>query len=428
MNPRALVTASQAPCSLFVGLLTLGLLALGGCATTPPGTALTPAASSPAEASPELCADTADCREALRASPREGVSECEVRRRVELVRRACALDVAEGCTELGRWETRGLAKEGEANLATASGLFQRACALGDGEGCALKALSTLLGHGVERNAVAGRAGLQDACERFPGIACGLAVTGLAEEARREGAEPEWEWLALFAQRGCDADDGPSCRILGDAFYAGRGVSRDADKASELYAHACEAGDGQACANEGMLLRAEGAWAAPRAGQLLSRGCDLGSPEACRLAVLETLGSQGSGKDDAGRRALFRHACDQGAALGCLALYDELRSEPPAHRPVFELPGLLKRACQLGAVQACGFLDEVTQAARPLCASGSASACGVLGVLLLSPPLREDETPEGERLLHEACAGGDVASCQGLGDLPRASADLTCRSR
>ncbi|WNG17390.1 tetratricopeptide repeat protein [Cystobacter fuscus] len=420
MNPRAPV-ASPAPCSLRVVLLSLGL-ALGGCATAPPMSTLAP------EPSPEVCANAAGCREALRDSPRDTLSECEVRRRVELTRRACALDVAEGCTELGRWEIRGLVKEQGPDRAAASELFQRACTLGDGEGCALKALMTLRGQGVARDAVAARAGLQDACDRFPGSACGLAVEGLAEETLREGTEPEWEWMALFAQRGCDAGDALSCRILGEAFYSGRGVAQDADKAASLYARACEAGDGEACARQGMLLRAEGPWAEPRAEQLLSRGCELGSPEACRLTVLETLDAQGRQENTADRRALFRHACDRGAALGCLALYDELRGEPLAPRPVFELPGLLKRACLLGAGQACEFLDEVSQAAQPRCASGSASACGVLGVLLLSPPLRQGESIEGERLLHVACEGGDVASCKGLSELSGASGDLTCRSR
>ncbi|WNG26948.1 sel1 repeat family protein [Cystobacter fuscus] len=426
MNPRVPVE-SQAPCSLSVALLTLGLT-LVGCATAPPRTPLVPEAASPAVSSPEVCTDAANCREALRNSPRDTLSECEVQRRVELARRACALDVAEGCTELGRWETRGLVKEGGPDLHVASDLFQRACALGDGEGCALRALMTLRGQGVARDAGAARAGLQDACDRFPGSACGLAVQGLAEEALRGGTEPEWEWMALFAQRGCDAGDGLSCRILGEAFYSGRGIAQDTDKAAGLYARACEAGDGEACARQGMLLRAEGPWAEPRAEQLLSRGCELGSPEACRLTVLETLDSQGSSKNAADRRALFRHACDRGAALGCLALYDELRDEPLAPRPVFELPGLLKRACLLGAGQACEFLDEVSQAARPRCASGSASACGVLGVLLLSPPLRQGESTEGERLLHAACEGGDLASCKGLSERSGASEDLTCRSR
>src|SRR5690349_17910504 len=127
MNPRAPVV-SQAPCSLSVALLALGLT-LGGCATAPPRTALVPEAPSAAGASPEVCADAAGCREALRDSARDALSECEARRRVELARRACALDVAEGCTELGRWEIRGLVKEQGPDSAAASGLFQRACAL-----------------------------------------------------------------------------------------------------------------------------------------------------------------------------------------------------------------------------------------------------------------------------------------------------------
>lgn len=403
-------------------LLVVGWAVLAGCATSgPPRPTAAVAAPAPVASVPGPCADAASCRAALGEARRQtNPSSCEAQRRGELARRACEVGVAEGCTLLGR--------EPETEPATARGLFERGCAGGDAEGCARHALMTLLGEGCERDTAAGQAELREACERAPASACGLAVSSLVAEARQRDAEPEWEWLALFAQRGCDAGDGAACRMLGDVFYAGHGVSADLEKAAELYARACEGGDGQACAQQGMLLPANAVETHGRADDLFTRGCDLGSAEACRLIVLKTLGNHGDVGDGNVRRALFRHACDQGAAVGCLALYDLLREQPAEPGTSLQLPALLKRACRLGEAQACEFLEDVARTAQPRCARGSAAACGVMGVLLLSPPTVGGEAAEGLRLLRRACAEGDTASCSLLNDRTLPTEDLTCQAR
>lgn len=413
--------------------IALGLFFLPGCGTSrgvtlPPDPTATQ--DSRALAAPErACSDTASCREALlalRAVTPE--SSCEVRQRVEVARSACLVGVAEGCTELGRAELWGVRAESGSDLYTARSLFRRACEQGDGEGCARHALTTLLGQGVPRDEVAGLAELQEACDRYPGVACGIGAGGLAEDARQREVPLEHEVIALFAQRGCDAGDGLSCRLLGDAFREGLGVSQDIEKAIGLYQRACEAGNGTACASEGLIsLQSGGIPGAPRADDLFSRGCELGSPEACRMRVLRTLQHRGSEEDEVTRRALFRQACDRGAAVGCLALYDVLRHQPPEPGAPLQLPGLLKRACRLGESQACEFLEEVSRMSQEKCSEGSASACGVLGGLLVSSPALELESVEGMQLLHRACREGDAVSCELVRDLAPRSDERTCRS-
>jgi TPR repeat protein len=410
-------------------VLVVGLLALAGCgstrgATHPLDSLLTPVVTE--AASKQGCSDAASCRDTLRGlrsvTP---ASACELRERVEVARRACVLGVAEGCTELGRAELWGVRVEDGPDLYSARSLFQRACEQGDGEGCARHALTTLLGEGVPRDEAAGMAGLQASCDKYPGAACGVGALGLNEDARRRGVAPEREWIALFAQRGCEAGDALSCRLLGDAFHEGDGVSRDIGKALELYQRACEAGNGMACANGGMIsLQSGEATEATRADDLFSRGCELGSSEACRMLVLQSRDPRGAVKDEAARQALFRHACDRGAAMGCLALYDALRQKPPEPGMPLELSGLLKRACRYGETQACGFLEEVSRVTQRQCAAGTASACGVLGALLLSQPTVGSEAAEGMQLLHRACEGGDAMSCTLMRDV---SLGLTGRS-
>jgi hypothetical protein len=114
-------------------------------------------------------------------------------------------------------------------------------------------------------------------------------------------------------------------------------------------------------------------------------------------------------------------------VGCLALYDALRQKPLEADMPLQLPGLLKRACRLGEVKACEFLDEVSRVTQGQCKDGVAAACGVLGTLLVSPPVLGREASEGMQLLRHACHGGDAASCALLRDVaPRLDA-LTCRS-
>lgn len=403
-------------CMKIQSSLVLSLFVLVGCGTS---SAVRPDSPRAEGAPKQVCADASSCRDTLRElrSITPG-SSCELEERAAVATRACTLGVAEGCTELGRME------KGE----RAWSLFQRACEQGCGEGCARQALMTFLGEGVPRDEATGRKQLQDACEKYPATACAIGVIGLREDALRQDVSPEEEWMVLFAQQGCDAGDGLSCRMLGDAYREGHGVLRDGDKALALYTRACAAGNGTACAHEGMLsLQLKGARAVTRADALFARGCELGSSEACRLLVLETQAHRQEGEGETTRQALFRQACDRGAAVGCLALYDVLRHQPPEPGRPTQLPGLLKRACRLGEASACEFLEEVTRVSWRQCEADSAPACGVLGVLLLSQPALEAEAAEGRRFLSRACQGGDAASCGLMRQGAPHPDERTCRS-
>jgi len=396
---------------LFEGVLGGALLVLVGCGAVR-SQGLAPASSAPAALSAPAVSGPPDD------------TPCDERGRT---RAACEAGEAGACTRLGREALTGMGLEDGPDPAAARAFFQRACDGGDGEGCARHALSTLLGEGVARDEDAGRAALRAACERTPRAACGLAAAGLAEDARRQKTPGEAEWVALFAQEGCHAGDGFACRLLGDVFLEGRGLSADSGKAFSLYARACEAGDGEACADQGALLRLWEPGEAARADGLLSRGCELGSPAACGRLVLQALHSSADAGEERGRRALFTWACDQGAAVGCLALYDALRHEPGQVGSSLQLPALLKRACQLGEERACGFLEDVSRVAGPACAAGSASSCGVMGALLLSAPHREREAREGRWLLRRACEAGDGASCTLMDDTQPRGDGWSCRS-
>lgn len=374
------------------------------------------------------CSDASSCQEALaKLKSAVPVSPCELRRGVDVARSACELGVAEGCTELGRMKLWGIETDGAADAAAARGLFAQACELGDGEACARHGLMTLLGEGVLRDEATGQSELQAACEKYPGIACGVAAMGLDQDARQRGEDPEQELMALFAQRGCEAADAHSCQLLGDAFLTGTGVGRDSDKALSLYQRACEAGNATACTREGvMVLQSSGAAEDAHADALFSRGCALGSSEACRSLVLRTRRQSGEVKDEPTQQALFRQACEHGAAMGCLALYDSLRRKPAGPGVSLELPGLLKRACRFGEAKACEFLDDVSSTAQRQCEGGVASSCGVLGALLLSQPVQEREAADGLQLLHQACKWGDAKSCKLMRDVEPHARELTCR--
>lgn len=430
---------------LLRGVVVAGLLALAGCQASS-GAARSPTAAHAGDASRKVeallgstsgdaaagqaCKNASSCRVALEGLQSEvPVSPCELRQGVGIATHACELGVAEGCTELGRMKLWGIETDGESDVASARVLFQRACAGGDGEGCARHALLTLLDEGASRDRAGGMAELQAACEKYPRAACGISATGLMEVAQRRGVEPEQELIALFAQRGCDAADARSCEILGDAFHKGAGVSRDLSKAFLLYQRACEGGNGVACANEGMMaLQSSDETEAPRVGELFSRGCALGSSEACRSLVLMTAQRGEVVKDDAAQQALFRQGCDRGAAVGCLALYDVLRRKPSQAGEPLALPGLLKRACRFGEANACDFLDEVSSVAQRQCEGGVAASCGVLGALLLSQPAQEHEAVDGLQLIRHACQRGDEKSCKLMRDVQPRTNELTCRSK
>jgi len=109
--------------------------------------------------------------------------------------------------------------------------------------------------------------------------------------------------------------------------------------------ACEEGSGMACRRAALML-VEGDRVFVdhrRATELMERGCALGDPDACFRSETTFAGDQTSVSPD--RRASLVGACNEGHAPACFAASDDQADGV----------NLVRRACDLGYVYACGHM-------------------------------------------------------------------------
>jgi len=137
----------------------------------------------------------------------------------------------------------------------------------------------------------------------------------------------------------------SCVALGEMYVAGKGVTRDGDKAAMLFERACEARDAGGC---------------DKARQIYQEGCDKGVAGACSLLGRMYLEGFGVPEDHARAAAIYQKACDLGHAVDCSNLammYAEGKGvavDPAA------AADLWRKACQGGFTDACKKVSNEAQ--------------------------------------------------------------------
>lgn len=179
--------------------------------------------------------DAQSCSEsALRRGDAAGVG----REAFELFESSCLTGDAGACSALGVAYEVGVGVPRD--LRAAATAFERACALENPRGCANLALLQLALHPDDAAVVAqSRATLAASCEDADRFACArlgrMARDGLGGAKDLVGA------IVLF-ERGCASGEASACEDLASLV----GVTSP-ERAMELHAVACTAGDAQACA-------------------------------------------------------------------------------------------------------------------------------------------------------------------------------------
>jgi TPR repeat protein len=178
------------------------------------------------------------------------------------------------------------------------------------------------------------------CSRAP-AACFWA--GAFFQDGRSGPDDAERAVKLF-RRGCDGKDLRACRALATSYRRGLGVTRDVDKADQLFAEtataaqsACDKGEAMGCAVRGALLEWGRGVAVDkdqaralyvRAAELFEKSCTNGATWAClegARILLSVRGEDASARKER-RRKLNRLACDKNEPLGCYYLARALADE------------------------------------------------------------------------------------------------------
>jgi len=226
------------------------------------------------------------------------------------------------------------------------------CTSGSPHGCAELGVILENGRGVAKDEAKARRLYDQACKAGHTRGC----SGLAYMLERGAGGPKDYPRALtIYEAGCTRDDPTACNNLGRAFQHGDGRPKNLAKAGELYEKACAKDYPIACGNLGKLQR-DGA-GVPRdvklAEKLFLQGCrsktEVGRAEVCLLLDELVIDGHSTAVPLAEAKRHAEAACAASIGRGCLALakYRLGHEQDPraAQRD-------LRRACELGIVQAC----------------------------------------------------------------------------
>lgn len=126
----------------------------------------------------------------------------------------------------------------------AADAFEKACRGNVAAGCMMLALQVEQGDGREANGVEAKRLFQQACDHGVGRSCYLL--GIRLQEGRQGFAADRTSARGVLQTGCKTRYGLACWALAKDLEAGTTGKKDAAKAKEFTAAACQAGVGEAC--------------------------------------------------------------------------------------------------------------------------------------------------------------------------------------
>lgn len=180
-----------------------------------------------------------------------------------------------------------------------------------------------------------------ACDAGDSISCGV-FGRMILKGEANLAQDQAGGIALL-QKSCDGNAGNGCFELGFSYSQARGVSRDNDRATDLYAKSCSLGYMNGCSSLGVMymdgrgVTANGAYSK----WLLNYACDGGFGSACRnMGNAYRDGLQGYELDDERARWAYRRGCElehEGAceSLALIGEEGEVREPEEGTRPPYE---------------------------------------------------------------------------------------------
>jgi len=120
------------------------------------------------------------------------------------------------------------------------------------------------------------------------------------------------------QQACDAGESKGCFAVGVMYEDGKGVTKNAKRAVDLYKSACDQNYATACYNLGLMYgNARGVPTdLKRAADLYKRACDGGNAASCNNLAIQYANGQGVARDDKKAADLYKRSCDAGDKSGC----------------------------------------------------------------------------------------------------------------
>ena len=198
----------------------------------------------------------------------------------EFFQKACNLDDAAGCNDLGIVYESGLEfKNLPPDFKKANAYYEKACNMGNSSGCSNRGFLYANGYGVKQ---------------------------------------DYKKANTYYDKACNMNSGTGCFNLGVAYEQGYGVKQDYKKANTYYEKSCTLNNSDGCLNSGVFY-GNGKGVKQNYGLAniyYEKACNLNNGGGCNnLGVLYAKG-QGVVQSKTTAKGYYRKACDLGEQLGC----------------------------------------------------------------------------------------------------------------
>jgi TPR repeat protein len=204
-------------------------------------------------------------------------------------------------------------------------------------------------------------------------------------------------LRAVLSRACDAGKAASCAELSKLLLYSPALAIDEAASKAALTKGCDLGSAVSClglatdrsaATDEEVRKSATGPLAQRAAKLAREGCDKGEGRSCLLASMIGGMIDAPDADDAKLEAkaleLLQQSCLGGAVDDCMPAAYQLAKDQGGTEALFRAKNMLRRGCDLGALDACMQLGaEMPRHLkepiyRKACAAGSPEGCIVLG--------------------------------------------------
>jgi hypothetical protein len=197
------------------------------------------------------------------------------------------------------------------------------------------------------------------CDRGDAGSC--ANLGLMFD-QGQGVKPDPLRAAQLFENACEAGNAPACGRRGAMFLAGSGPGVDEGRAREFLRRGCSGGSMAACTRLGDLDRKTGL--AVNVQAMFERACRGGDGDGCANYGLIFGRGEGVPADHAKAVTYYTLGCDQDSLLGCTLLGEAYEKGEGVTADGARAAGIYRRACDGGYADGC----------NRLCKLGEKGAC------------------------------------------------------
>ena len=276
--------------------------------------------------------------------------------------------------------------------------YKKGCEFNYGWAC--KGLGDMYfkGKGVEKDAKKALNYHQKACDLDLGDCYWIGVLNEGQDNQK---------AVSFYKQGCDRDDSGSCKKLGDMYFKGKGVEKDAKKALSYHQKACDL-DKLACRNAGWFYHNKKEY--QKAISFYKQGCDRDDSFSC--SNLGDMYFEGVRVKQDFSKA-FEYHKKSGYSYGMADKYIKKKRYKEAKYFMEKECG---NNCFNKGLESANNKDYIKARLyyEIACDKGNAGACNNLGVLYVSGRGVAKNNAKAKALYEKACNMNEAIACDNVG--------------